>query len=57
LAEQGIPVLSFEEMEKDLNSVLKAPSFSASAITGVNVVQTMKKIIAMTIASIKQELK
>ena len=38
LAEQGIPVLSFEEMEKDLNSVLKAPSFSASAITGVNVV-------------------
>jgi hypothetical protein len=37
--------------------VLKAPSFSASAITGVNVVQTMKKIIAMTIASIKQELK
>lgn len=57
LAEQGIPVLSFEEMEKDLNSVLKAPSFSASAITGVNVVQTMKKIIAMTIASIKQGLK
>ena len=57
LAEQGIPVLSFEELEKDLNSVLKAPSFSASAITGVNVVQTMKKIIAMTIASIKQELK
>lgn len=57
LAEQGIPVLSFEELEKDLNSVLKAPSFSASAITGVNVVQTMKKIIAMAIASIKQELK
>ncbi len=57
LAEQGIPVLSFEEMEKDLNLVLKAPSFSASAITGVNVVQTMKKIIVMTIASIKQELK
>ena len=57
LAEQGIPVLSFEELEKDLNSVLKAPSFPASAITGVNVVQTMKKIIAMTIASIKQELK
>jgi len=57
LAEQGIPVLSFEELEKDLNSVLKAPSFAASAITGVNVVQTMKKIIAMTIASIKQELK
>ena len=57
LAEQGIPILSFEELEKDLNSVLKAPSFPASAITGVNVVQTMKKIIAMTIASIKQELK
>lgn len=57
LAEQGIPVLPFEELEKDLNSVLKVPSFSASAITGFNVVQTMKKIIAMTIASIKQELK
>jgi small GTP-binding protein len=57
LAEQGIPLLSFERLEKDLNSQLKAPSFEASAITGKNVTETMKKIISMTMASLKEELK
>jgi small GTP-binding protein len=57
LAEQGIPLLPFATMEKDLNNQLKRPAFEASAVTGSNVVPTLKKIITMTMASIKDELK
>lgn len=57
LEEQGIPLLPLETLEKDLNLKLKTPSFQASAIEGTNVVQTMKKIISMTMASIVKELK
>jgi len=57
LAKEGIPVLSPESMEKDLNMQLKAPSFEASAKTGHNVIQTMKAIISKTIVSLENELK
>ena len=57
LAEQGIPLLSVETLEKDLNSKLRVPSCKASALVGTNVVPTMKKIITMTMASIARELK
>ena len=57
LAEQGIPLLPVDTMNKDLNSKLKTASFPASALTGTNVVATMKKIISMTMASIINELK
>ncbi|WP_456325775.1 GTP-binding protein [Desulfonauticus submarinus] len=40
--EKEVPLLSVEEMEKDLNSTLKAPSFPASAITGYNVFETLR---------------
>jgi GTPase involved in cell partitioning and DNA repair len=57
LSEQGIPLLPVDTLEKDLNSKLKTASFQASALTGTNVVPTMKKIISMTMASIIKELK
>ena len=57
LFEQGIPLLPIELLEKDLNSQLKRPSFKASALKGTNVVTTLKKIISMTVASIKRDLK
>ena len=57
LAQQGIPLLSVETLEKDLNSELKVPSFEASALVGTNVVLTLKKIITMTMASIESQLK
>ncbi|MFP4158265.1 MAG: GTP-binding protein [Desulfobacterales bacterium] len=56
LADEGIPILSVETMEKDLNSRLKAPYFSASAIRGDNVAATMKKIIALTVSSLRKKL-
>ena len=57
LAEQGIPLLSFEMLEKQLNSKLKAPSLEASAVTGKNVAETLIKIISMAISSLQKELK
>jgi signal recognition particle receptor subunit beta len=57
LLEQGIPLLTTEILEKDLNSQLKRPFYTASALKGTNVVATLKKIISMTVASIKRDLK
>jgi signal recognition particle receptor subunit beta len=57
LAEQGIPVLPIEILEKDLNSQLKVASFEASALAGKNVIQTLKKIISLTMHSLQRELK
>ena len=56
LADQGIPLLTRETLENDLNRQLKVPSFEASAITGDNVVETMKKAISVTVASLEKKL-
>jgi signal recognition particle receptor subunit beta len=56
LQEEGIPLLAKETLEKDLNTRLRAPSFGASALKGPNVVQTMKKIIVITIDSLRRDL-
>jgi mutual gliding-motility protein MglA len=56
LSTQGIPLLSYQTLEETLNYQLKAPSFKASALKGINVVQTMKKIIHMTLISLQKEL-
>jgi len=56
LKEKGIPLLPVKTLERDLNSQLKIPSFPASAIMGYNVVVTLKSIISLTVASIKNEL-
>ena len=57
LKEQGIPLLPVTTLENDLNSQLKIPSFAASAVLGTNVVATLKRIISLTVASIKKDLK
>ncbi|MBI9083048.1 MAG: gliding motility protein [Desulfobacterales bacterium] len=56
LADQGIPLLTRETLDNDLNRQLKVPSFEASAITGDNVVETMKKAISLTVASLEKKL-
>jgi len=56
LLDEGIPLLPVEWLEKDLNSKLKAPYFEVSALKGPNVVQTMKKIIIMTLDSLRKDL-
>jgi small GTP-binding protein len=56
LREEGIPLLDFETLEQDLNSDLGVPSFEGSAVTGYNVVKTLKKAISLTMISFKKEL-
>ncbi len=56
LGKQGIPILTIDEMDKALNSQLKAPCFPASAVTGGNIAATMKKIISLTVVSLKEKL-
>lgn len=56
LADSGVPLMDVETMENDLNSKLKAPSFTASAVTGENVIPTVKKAIAKTIVFLQDQL-
>lgn len=56
LEEEGIPILSSDTLQRDLNSRLRAPAFPASAVKGHNVAATMKKIIALTVSSLRKRL-
>jgi len=57
LAGQGVPIMSIEQMERDLNRQLKVPSFSASAITGDGVGATLKECLKLTLLSFKKQIK
>jgi len=56
LVGEGLPLLSVDALEADLNSRLKAPAIEASAISGKNVVLTLKTIILLTINSLRNKL-
>ena len=56
LRNSKIPILNSKIMQKDLNSLIKAPAYEASALKGGNVILTLKKIITMTLASIQDQI-
>lgn len=56
LKKTSIPILSSQTMQKDLNYHLRVPAFEASALSGGNVIPTLKKIISMTLASIQDQI-
>ena len=56
LADKGVPLLDIETMDEDLNSKLKAPTFAASAVSGDNVIPTVKKAISTAIVSLQDQL-
>ncbi len=56
LKKTDIPILPSMVLQKDLNSLLRAPAFEASALKGGNVIPTLKKIISMTLASIQEQV-
>jgi hypothetical protein len=56
LKEHGIPLLPIEVLEEDLNRDFQKPYFPASAAKGVNVVTTLKKIIALSVGAIRSEM-
>ena len=57
LQEQGIPLIPLQVLNQELNGRLRVPAFAASAIRGTNVVATLKKIISMSVATIKKDLR
>ena len=57
LEEEGIPLMPVEKMDRDLNRQLKAPSFSASAIKGQGVPQTITECLKLTLLNLQKQLK
>ncbi len=57
LADEGIPLMSIEQMERDLNRQLKAPSFPGSAVKGTGVGVTLKACLMETLKSLQREFK
>ena len=57
LEEEGIPLMSIERMDQDLNRQLKAPHFSASAINGQGVPQTIMECLKRTLLNLQKQLK
>jgi len=56
LEKEGTSMLSYEALEEDLNSNLKAPSFMSSALMGENVIETLRKILAMTMVKLTDRM-
>lgn len=56
LGKEGFPIMSIEQMDKDLNRQLKVPSFPASAVTGEGVGATLKAGLQLTLKSLQKQL-
>lgn len=56
LVEKKVPLIPVAKMEQSMNAKLKVPSFEASAQSGANVAKTLKKITALTIKSLEDQL-
>ena len=57
LEEEGIPLMPVEKMNNDLNRQLKAPYYSASAIKGTGVPQTITECLKLTLLNLQKQLK
>ncbi len=57
LADEGLPIMSIEQMERDLNRQLKAPSFPCSAVTGEGVGKTLTECLKLTLISLQRQFK
>ncbi len=57
LADEGIPIMPVEQMERELNRQLKVPSFEASAINGKGVGQTLQACLRLTLQYLQKQLK
>jgi signal recognition particle receptor subunit beta len=57
LADEGIPLMPIEQMDRDLNRQLKVPSFPGSAVKGTGVGVTLKTCLMETLKSLQREFK
>jgi small GTP-binding protein len=55
LADEGVPLMAVEQMQRAYNRQLKVPSFAGSAISGLGVNNTLKACLIMTLKSIRKE--
>ncbi len=55
LEKEGLPIMSIEKMEKDLNRQLKVPSFAASAVNGDGVGKTLQECLKLTLQSLHKQ--
>ncbi|NNL75483.1 MAG: GTPase domain-containing protein [Desulfobacterales bacterium] len=55
LADEGVPLMSIEEMQRAYNRQLKVPSFAASAVSGQGVNNTLKACLVQTLRSLRKE--
>ncbi len=55
LASMGIPILSVEELQEDLNKDLNAPYFEAVAPKGIGVFDTLKTISKLSVRYIAKK--
>lgn len=56
LAEEGLPLMPMEMMERDLNRQIKVPSFPASAISGDGVGTTLQACMKLTLEALQRQL-
>ena len=57
LEAEGLPVMSAEQMEKELNRQLKVPSFNASAVNGQGVGETINACMKLTLRDLQRKFK
>jgi mutual gliding-motility protein MglA len=57
LEKKGLPIMPIEKMEQELNRQLKVPSFSASALSGEGVGNTLTQALKLTLQSLQNEFK
>ena len=56
LSGSNIPILSVEEMERDLNRELKVPWFPGSALKGDGVFETLREVSKRTVKHVSRKL-
>lgn len=56
LDETDSEILPVEVLEKDLNSMLKVPSFSASALKGAGVFETLREISKLVVKDVSRKI-
>ena len=56
LADEGIPIMSIEKMEKDLNRQIKVPSFPGSAVKGDGIGKSLQSCLQLTLQYLNKQL-
>jgi mutual gliding-motility protein MglA len=57
LEAQGVPLLSVEQLQRDLNRQLKVPTFPSSALNGDGVRETLKAALELTLKHLHRQMR